>query len=303
MANFFDRLVQRAWQPETALQPRTLSRFEVPRTIGLMPLAPIESAASAASAADSLPAPVGGELSPATPTGLPTADRRERSDRVARRQPRPHHATDDVAGETGVEPIASAPASTVPSAPIGRRATRPRRARQVDPSEAVLPSFAPPDSTAEPGERVRRAAALVEPSRRVRPAPHSPTAGPSPDRDPAGRSVHVDGKTPIAPVAPSRDTALNRRDVLRVPPEQDHAPDRSPVRTDRPVRAFDRLLTAEPLEIAADSGGQTGPVIQVTIGRVEIRAVHAPRAEKRIAAKAPALSLDAYLTQRNGGGQ
>jgi hypothetical protein len=62
-------------------------------------------------------------------------------------------------------------------------------------------------------------------------------------------------------------------------------------------------LTAEPLEIAADSGGQTGPVIQVTIGRVEIRAVHAPRAEKRLAVKPPALSLDAYLTQRNGGGQ
>ena len=62
-------------------------------------------------------------------------------------------------------------------------------------------------------------------------------------------------------------------------------------------------MTAAPLEIAADPAGQDGPVIQVTIGRVEIRAVQVPRAEKRTAVKAHALSLDAYLTQRNGGSQ
>ena len=66
---------------------------------------------------------------------------------------------------------------------------------------------------------------------------------------------------------------------------------------------FDRAMPAAPLDIVADSGDRAEPVIQVTIGRVEIRAVHAPRAEKRSAAKAPALSLDAYLTQRNGGGR
>jgi hypothetical protein len=301
--NFLDRLVQRAWQPETALQPRTLSRFEVPRAIGLMPVAPIESAAPATPAADSSPAPAGDDVSPATPTGLPTQDRRERSNRGARRQPRLHHATEDIAGETGVEPITSAPASASPAGAVERRARRPRRARQVDPREAVLPSFAPPDSTVEPGERVRRAAALVEPSPRVRLTPPSPTAGPSPDREPAGRSAHVDGRAPITPVATSRDTPPPRRDVLRVPPGQDHALDRSPLRVDRPVRPFDRVMTAAPLDIAADPGGQAGPVIQVTIGRVEIRAVHAPRAEKRSAVKTPALTLDAYLTQRNGGGQ
>ena len=75
------------------------------------------------------------------------------------------------------------------------------------------------------------------------------------------------------------------------------------MRTDRPVRTFDRIMTAAPLEIAEDPGGKAEPVIQVTIGRVEIRAVHAPRAEKRSAIKTPALSLDAYLTQRRGGGQ
>jgi hypothetical protein len=72
---------------------------------------------------------------------------------------------------------------------------------------------------------------------------------------------------------------------------------------ERPARQFDRVMTAAPLEISGDHDARTEPVIQVTIGRVEIRAVQSPRAEKRSAAKSPALSLDAYLTQRNGGRQ
>jgi len=43
------------------------------------------------------------------------------------------------------------------------------------------------------------------------------------------------------------------------------------------------------------------PAIHVTIGRVEIRATVAPGQEKKRAPKAPALGLDAYLRQRNGG--
>jgi hypothetical protein len=44
------------------------------------------------------------------------------------------------------------------------------------------------------------------------------------------------------------------------------------------------------------------PIVHVTIGRVEIRAVPAPAVPKRSSSPKPALSLSDYLTRRNGGG-
>jgi len=44
------------------------------------------------------------------------------------------------------------------------------------------------------------------------------------------------------------------------------------------------------------------PPVQITIGRVEVRAVHAPAERARSAAPAaPRLSLDDYLRRRSGG--
>ncbi len=43
------------------------------------------------------------------------------------------------------------------------------------------------------------------------------------------------------------------------------------------------------------------PTIQVTIGRVEIRAAVAPASARKTSARSPAMNLDAYLKQRNGG--
>jgi hypothetical protein len=45
------------------------------------------------------------------------------------------------------------------------------------------------------------------------------------------------------------------------------------------------------------------PPVQVTIGRIEVRAVAAPAAAERKTRAAPRLSLEQYLRGRQGGGR
>jgi len=71
--------------------------------------------------------------------------------------------------------------------------------------------------------------------------------------------------------------------------------------------AFTPMSSAKPLEELRTqpertvAPAQTEPSIQVTIGRIEIRAITEASQPKRSAAKTPTLSLDEYLTQRAGG--
>lgn len=56
---------------------------------------------------------------------------------------------------------------------------------------------------------------------------------------------------------------------------------------------------AEPARMSSEKAPE--PVVHVTIGRVEIRAVSAPPVPKRAAPSKPALSLSDYLDRRSGG--
>jgi hypothetical protein len=57
-----------------------------------------------------------------------------------------------------------------------------------------------------------------------------------------------------------------------------------------------------PASGASEEGGAAGPVIQVTIGRIEVRAVTPPAPARSAPARpSPAPSLDEYLKRRNGG--
>jgi hypothetical protein len=64
-----------------------------------------------------------------------------------------------------------------------------------------------------------------------------------------------------------------------------------------------RLPQFEPITRLMESPKQRSPepTVHVTIGRVEIRAVSAPAAQKSSSPIKPALSLSEYLTRRNGG--
>ena len=68
-----------------------------------------------------------------------------------------------------------------------------------------------------------------------------------------------------------------------------------------PGREIFKPLTEHTAPQLAAERVADAPTIQVTIGRVEIRAtVESPPARKPLA-KAPVMSLDEYLRQRNGG--
>lgn len=85
------------------------------------------------------------------------------------------------------------------------------------------------------------------------------------------------------PVAPAKAVAARRPSTQRIVVEPATAPH-------RPAGA--------PLPVAADPA----PVINITIGRVEVRAVSTPPAPRRPEARGPRpMTLDEYLKQRGGG--
>jgi len=84
----------------------------------------------------------------------------------------------------------------------------------------------------------------------------------------------------------------------RKPVRNPEAVERRPATAIRPYRvSAERLTRAEaPAQVAET----TAPVIHVSIGRIEVRAVPAP-AQRPPAPAGPTVTLDAYLRQRDGG--
>lgn len=115
---------------------------------------------------------------------------------------------------------------------------------------------------------------------------------------------------PPAVRAGDADTLLHSSDAttpLRVNPVE--TPTARPARTPEPaanVMAQPRVtrLTAAKVsaETAMSEAVEAAPVINVTIGRVEVRATHAPAAPRQPSGSAPPMSLDDYLRRRAGGG-
>jgi hypothetical protein len=65
------------------------------------------------------------------------------------------------------------------------------------------------------------------------------------------------------------------------------------------TRSMEAKVSAE---AASNEAVEAAPVINITIGRVEVRAAHAPAAPRQQSGAAPRLSLDDYLRRRAGGG-
>jgi hypothetical protein len=104
--------------------------------------------------------------------------------------------------------------------------------------------------------------------------------------------------TPRGPIALERSTVRNDSYAEHAE-HAEHAerPAESPLRGLLvPERAFAPLFQRE-----LATAPEPAPTINVTIGRVEIRAAVAQPTERRAPARAPRLSLDAYLHERNGG--
>ncbi len=109
------------------------------------------------------------------------------------------------------------------------------------------------------------------------------------------------------PVARLRDTDESPRGS-RLPAPLEHASE-TPARSSRPqpnVLVQPRITPLTESRVLAydesNSAREAEPVINVTIGRIEVRATHAPAANRRQNASAPLMSLNDYLRQRAGGG-
>ncbi len=116
--------------------------------------------------------------------------------------------------------------------------------------------------------------------------------------------------TPVNPARGETRQPLDQRTVAE--PERPPAP--SPQPLSRNTRSEEsaassqavllpRLPRFEPITqpMEPQKERSPAPTVHVTIGRVEIRAVSAPAAQKRSSPMKPALSLSDYLTRRNGG--
>lgn len=203
------------------------------------------------------------------------------------------------------QPVRSSGDPTPPTADVAR------------PHDGPVPSTArrPPPASSEPSE----ANAAESPADAVKAASVSPA--PARDISPAvndeGRSPPADERRPMPPLAeavqpvrPQPPTA-----VPPVLPDISPASMSEPSAPDRPD-ALDSLAFAResmPLSAALEEsrrqiepveqlGAEKAPTIQVTIGRIEVRATTrpAPQPPPRPVRRKPVLTLDEYLKQRRG---
>jgi hypothetical protein len=290
MTDFLDRLIARSLDPGVVLNPRPLGWFERPP----LSVPRIERSAD-------------------EPADLPTL-----AHRIAAAPP------------NRVAPLAAQAAA--PSSPV--TTTSPSTAPQSrarEPADPVRPVGSPPDRISRPRETP---AAPLSPAPRPQtslalPSPEPPVGLPVPARRREGRASPLP-----ATAADDRPKLLAERE-----PAQDHAaapslrpPRRAPTVVPGPaaIPAAPALLPAvrpapvhtgmsdpaaelqitpllppeksRPRELTAADAAPTPTTVQVTIGRIEIRAAvpAAPRAGRP--RRQPAvMSLDEYLKQRGGG--
>lgn len=132
-----------------------------------------------------------------------------------------------------------------------------------------------------------------------READEAQPARPSPRRTPIEPS-----ERPRSPFPPKDEVAAPiAAPLLRTPPTPTIRPPEQKASTARTATAVSTLRPrqATAASTIADRPTPTPTPIQVTIGRIEVRAVSAPPAPTASRRTAPRLSLEKYLTDRHGG--
>jgi hypothetical protein len=282
------------------------------RTLGLAPVA--EPVIAPMLAPDpSLPAMTGlnGPLDASQEAGepavtrsvLPTVSSPEDMARPVVPRPRPDPADARLAQQSAGESMRRA-ATVAPDAAIGRdiptqrspeRTTAASRAADEDgllmpPADALRhPSLV---GTSKPVETPLSAqAASANPSRTPSMWPEEPVAASGWSAARQGSSVpprDVEAEELLLPLSPVEVVSMRRDARAAVTPADEPDPTRS----------------AERGQAAAAATPPPPPTIEITIGRVEVRAVHPPAPVARpqpAASTAPRLSLEEYLRNQNGG--
>ena len=292
--DYLGRLVFRARQPDLAVQPRLSSRFERPQPATLEPPGPAMPGAAEPSTARP---PDIAEFDHSTIGSTWQYDRVRGPDlppRSVTPEPRAPRPTDGPALVTVPQLVPEPRSRQSPGQPSGRDVWRALTATEAAPAE---PSPIPTD-VVRPADVERFSAAPgLEPGR-------PPAVGPPvvPIR------LAQERERPIRPAVRASEGDLpaavlsgGRRDRDR-PPSHDHVDRRQPSALgERPGTEVFPLSVTPALALRDEGRAQTPekPTIQVSIGRVEIRATVVPTPVRKTTARPPAMSLDEYLKRRN----
>lgn len=313
MGDFLSNLTARTFQPTAQVQPRLPARFEPDhhRLAGLGQPMPLEAlveieapAAGSAPATQSwrnlpahlraeqpvaayavMPTQAAAQLAPAAarePENKPAAGRAERDEPHARTspvriepvQPLRDHALEQVEPDSrtvGMTQQAALHPLSVPTTAMPLLQQRP-----VQPEMIITPL------------RKEQSPAAVLPTSAVPVAP-PPPSGPRPasDQDKVSGGPADALALPVQPAATAASAGITR------PPQS------------RGVLTSPATRQANPFTEPQQASTQTqpAPVVNITIGRIEVRAAPPPvAAAKPAAAKNPTLSLDEYLRRRGVGG-
>jgi hypothetical protein len=282
--HYLERLAARLVEPRTRIRPRPVSRFEATD----LPTAPVEEAARV----------VEEEASPAPPLReRPARLEVDRGDPVPQAAPEtPPMRTEPIARPAGPRPapvvmqeVSGQPAAHDTSMPAPRDVRTPTR-------HDLAPAVSEPIDAQRPHPPASKRAivdampfSLPYPSPRpgtahpAAPVPLAPTAPIVPDA-PTLHAPHADRILPWrAPDARVARPAIDTRTAA-------HAPISGP-----PSQRHDKAGAAAPAE-------ETPGVVQVTIGRLEVRAPETPRRPfQKPARAAPRMSLQDYLQRRTEG--
>ena len=201
---------------------------------------------------------------------------------------------------------------TLASALFGLPSSTRQVARPVGANPVELPSSAV--SRAGPAERRHGASAsesqlagagptvLIERIARLDRDPQQPT--PRIEwRERLIESPPLEGRSTIQPPVPTPPAAQPSAVPASLKPvDSVAAPGTPQVVVPQPIRLAPRPVSLPPIAPAASARPSAGPTIQVTIGRIEVRATSpSPATPKKAPPKPAAMSLEEYLKQRNEG--
>lgn len=359
MSDYLDQLALRVQQPEFAVQPRPVSRFESPRQVTLVapePLTPGEADEPGSPSAVFIADEIGVDR-PAQHTDNRKRNAAETVDSLSiagpaqeSQTPYPGHPTTE-RHSTTEPPIVTPPISTeaayhslhAVTYPALRRQSAEQRARIArSPVEPVQS----PVRLDKPEEHADRASSTLSGQRKLSELPERVVRGerrqlrPPVGLDKPEEHVNIVASDSLRRAEPVElQEPVVRDEKKRLPPfisitkpEEEWASPLSPRATYpgaigaesepseaellfsrkadlMPQSGFDPIpgreifkpLTEPTVPQLAAERVSDAPTIQVTIGRVEIRATVESTPARKAPTKALAMSLDEYLRQRNGG--
>lgn len=296
MSDFFERLAARAWGAAAVVQPLIAPRYAPPSASPEPLLSGAESQilsattspASNSPPTDSAAAGPMGTAQPAQPTSWPQQNEPTSNGSVASTNSRSSPAIRSPAAREQEDSIAAVDIDLPSTAAHSPVIASPASLLRSDVSQLLNitnPRESPVSVRAVPAAKRARSDTLAKPTSARAGVPGEATVLPSvpavPDEAPQAR-LHQPASLPQARELAPWEADLSRLHAESRTPSMRPAPD-----TQRPV-----IAPLAPAESA---------VIQVTIGRLEVRAqLTAPTVRKAIP-KSPAIGLDEYLNQHPRG--